>query len=118
MRFIIGVILIIILSAVAEYYMPWWTIAIACFAVSFFSGQRPGRAFLMGFTGIAIFWLAVALMHDIANQHILSTKMAALFHLPNYALFICVTVFIGGLVGGLSAWSGALLIPKPQTPNP
>ena len=113
MRFIIAVILIIILSVVAEYYMPWWTIAVVCFIVSFFSGLRPGKSFLMGFVGIAVFWLVVALMHDIANEHILSTRMAALFHLPNYTLFICVTVLIGGLVGGLSAWAAALLNPKP-----
>ena len=109
MRFIIAVILVIILSAAAEYYMPWWTIAVVCFVVSLFSGFRPGRGFLLGFTGIILFWLGIILMHDIANAHILSTRMAALFHLPNYGLFICVTALVGGLVGGLSGWAAALL---------
>jgi hypothetical protein len=111
MRFLLGMILMIILSAVAEYYLPWWTIAVVCFVVALFSGQGAGKAFLMGFCGIAIFWLAMALLHDIPNEHILSARMAALFKLPNYALFICVTVLIGGLVGGLSAWAGALIAP-------
>ena len=108
MRFLLGMILIIILSAVAEYYLPWWTIAVVCFIVSFFAGLRPGRSFLMGFMGIAIFWLGASMMHDIANAHILSQKMATLFHLPNYGLFIGVTVLIGGLVGGLAAWAASL----------
>ncbi|MFI5196279.1 MAG: hypothetical protein ACHQD8_04250 [Chitinophagales bacterium] len=108
MRFIIAVILIVILSAVAEYYLPWWTIAVVCFIVSFFAGLRPRMSFLMGFLGIAIFWFGAAMMHDVVNAHILSQKMAVLFHLPNYGLFIGVTVLIGGLVGGLSAWAASL----------
>ena len=62
--------------------------------------------------GIGLFWLTACIIHDSANGHILSARMAALFHLPNYVMFIVVTVFIGGLVGGLSAWAGALIRPK------
>jgi hypothetical protein len=112
MRFFVAIILIAILSAVAEYFLPWWTIAVVSFLVSLFAGFRPGRSFLLGFIGVGICWLVVALMHDIANQHILSTRMAALFHLPNYVLFIVVTVFLGALIGGLSACVGALFSPK------
>ena len=112
MRFLLSVILIILLSALAEYFLPWWSVAVVAFLVSAFIAQKPGKAFLAGFSGIAIFWLLACLVKDMANDHILSTRMAALFHLPNYGLFIVVTVFIGGLVGGLAAWSGALLRPK------
>jgi hypothetical protein len=59
--------------------------------------------------GIGLLWLGWALWADMANDHILSSKMAALFKLPNYILFIVVTVFVGALVGGLSALSGALV---------
>jgi hypothetical protein len=109
MKFIWSVILVAILSAVAEWFFPWWSIAIVCFAVAFMSRQAGGRAFGMGFLGIGLLWLAVALVHDIPNQHILSTRMAALFKLPHYGLFLLVTVLIGGLIGGISAWSGALI---------
>lgn len=115
MKFFLGLILIALLSAVGAYYLPWWVIAVVCFVVSLIMAQKPGRSFLMGFLGIAIFWLDAAMMHDAPNQHILSRKMAVLFHLPNYVLFVCVTVLIGGLVGGFSAWAGALLR---RTPNP
>jgi hypothetical protein len=111
MRFLIAVILITILSALAEYFLPWWSMAIVSFLVSLFAGFRPGRSFLLGFVGVGLCWLVTALMHDMANQHILSTRMAALFHLPNYLLFIVVTVFLGGLIGGLSACAGALFSP-------
>ena len=112
MRFLLSVILIALLSAAAEYYCPWWMVAIAAFVVSAFIRQKPGAAFLAGFSGIGLFWLTACVIHDCANGHILSTRMAALFHLPNYSLFIAVTVLVGGLVGGLSAWAGALVRPK------
>ncbi len=111
MKFLLSVILIALLSAGAEVLMPWWAIAIVAFLVSLFIEQKAGKSFLAGFLGIVIFWLVAALVHDGANDHILSTKMAVLFHLPNYGMFICVTALIGGLVGGLSAWAGAFIRP-------
>ena len=112
MKFIMSVILMMLLVAAAEYFFPWWTMAVASFIVSAFVRQKPGRAFLMGFLGIALFWFMACMLHDGVNNHILSTRMAALFHLPDYTLFIAVTVLIGGLVGGLSAWAGALIRPQ------
>ncbi len=112
MRFFLSVIMVAILSAGAEYFLTWWSIAVVCFLVALFVKQSAGSAFLMGFSGIAIFWLTDILLHDMANQHILSTRMANLFHLPNYGLFILVCVFIGALVGGLAACTGALLKPR------
>lgn len=115
MKFLLSVISIALLSAAAEYFLPWWTIAVVSFSVSLLAAQKPSRAFLMGFCGIALFWLTAALLHDISNEHILSTRMAMLFKLPSYPMFICVTVIVGGLLGGLSAWSGALFRRKKST---
>ena len=112
MRFLLSVILIALLSWIAEYFFPWWSIAVVSFIVAAFISQKPGKSFLSGFCGVAVFWLAACLMHDMANDHILSMRMAALFHLPNYGLFTVVTVLLGGLVGGLSALAGALIRPR------
>ena len=107
MRFLAGVILIAVLSAVAEYFLPWWSIAIVAFLVSLFMGYKPGRSFMAGFSGVGLMWLVAALWHDGANHHILSTRMAGLFHLPAYGLFIFVTVLIGTLLGGLASLSAS-----------
>jgi hypothetical protein len=113
MKFLITIILIAVCSAVAEYFLPWWTIAIVAFMVAIAMPLKPGKAFLSGFVGIALFWLCAALMKDIPNEHILSSRMAVLFFKkPNYDLFILVTVLVGGLVGGMAAWSGALIRSK------
>lgn len=112
MRFFAAVISIFLFSAIAEWFLPWWMVAVVAFIVAFVITLKPGKAFLAGFAGVAICWLTAALVRDVPNDHILSTRMAALFHLPGYTLFIVVTIFIGGLVGGLAAWAGALLNKK------
>lgn len=112
MKFLVTVILIALLCFAAEWLLPWWSIAVVTFVISHFAGHRPGRSFWSGFSSVGLCWLIAALWRDIPNNHILSTRMAALFHLPDYMLFIVVTVFVGALIGGLSAWAGALLAAK------
>ena len=109
MRLLTGILAIAVLGALVSLYLPWWMVAVVSFIVSFIVHLKKGKAFLLGFFGVAVCWLAVILKADIANEHILSTKMAMLFSLPDYRLFILVNVLLGGLVGGLAAWSGAAL---------
>ncbi|MCW3124015.1 MAG: hypothetical protein JWQ38_3507 [Flavipsychrobacter sp.] len=111
MKFILQIILIAILSAAVEFILPWWSVAVVAFIVTLVMGGKGGRGFLAGFLGVGLCWLVVALCHDVANEHILSARMAVLFKLPNYGMFMVVTVFIGGLIGGLAGWAGALLKP-------
>ena len=106
MKFIAGVILIAAFSAIAEYFLPWWSVGIVAFLISLLMGFRPGRSFGMGFLGIAFLWLVFALWHDTANQHILSTRMGGLFHLPAYG-FMSVTILVGALIGGLASLSAS-----------
>ena len=112
MRFILSVLGIALISGIVALYLPWWSCTVVCFIVSIFLKQGGGKSFLMGFTGVGMLWFVSAMLHDTANAHILSARMAILFKLPNYQLFMVVTVIIGCLVGGLAAWSGALLRPK------
>ena len=109
MKVIAGIISIALLSAIAEQFLPWWMIAVIPFITGIVMHSNGKRSFLAGFVGIAIFWLVAALMKDLPNEHILSGRMASVFGLPNYGLFLCVVVLVGGLIGGLSAWAGGLL---------
>lgn len=109
MRMFISILLTVFVAGVATFSLPWWMVSVVSFLVSALIQQKPGRSFLTGFLAIAILWLGYALYKDIPNQHILSARMAQLFSLPGYGLYILILVLIGGLVGGISAWSGALL---------
>jgi hypothetical protein len=108
MRFVIAILLTALLAGITTWLLPWWMIAVSAFIVMLIISVKPAGGFFAGFLGIALLWLIVVMMKDMSNAHILSGRMVKLFGLPNAALFIAVTVFLGGLVGGLSGWSGAL----------
>ncbi len=107
MRLLIAILVIAVVAGLATYIFPWWTAAIVAFVVAMAFRLNAGKAFCAGFFGVAFLWLAVALVKDNANEHILSGRMAELFQLPSYILYIVVASVIGGLVGGLAGWSGA-----------
>lgn len=87
--------------------LPWWSFVFSSFIVGVAIHQKPGIAFLAGFSGLFILWTLLAVLKDTANEHILSTKVAHLFPLGgSYWLLITITGFIGGLVSGLAATAG------------
>lgn len=109
MRLLASILLIALVSFIATSFLPWWMIAVVCFLVTFFFRLNSGKAFLAGFAGIFLLWLLVALFKDMANNHILSSRMAQLLSLPSPLLFLLISAVIGGIVGGLAAWSGAVV---------
>jgi hypothetical protein len=86
--------------------LPWWAIAIIAFIAALYAGKTNTQAFWSGFGAIVIVWVTLALFKSIPNDHVLATRVAHLFHLPNWILLLAATALIGGLVGGLSSLSG------------
>ena len=109
MRFLIALVSTALLALLITWFFPWWTLAIICALSGFLWRFRPGTAFLCGFLSIALLWTAVALWRSAANDYLLLGKMAQLFQLPVPWMYIAVSAVLGGLLGGLAAWSGALL---------
>lgn len=103
MKRLLTILLIALLAGIATWFLPWWMIAVVPFLVVVF--LKTPRPFWIGFFGIALLWLVWILWKDIPNEHILSVRMAKVFSLPNYTLLIIVNVLIGGLIGGLAAYS-------------
>lgn len=109
MRFLLSILTTAVLCFFAQQLLPWWSAGAVAFLVALFAGLRPGKGFLMGFAGVGLCWLSVVAIKDAANQHILSGKMAAIFHLPGHVPLLLITAFIGALTGGLFAWAGATI---------
>lgn len=109
MKLIVYIAVTALLAALATWFLPWWMMAVVAFGMAIVAGFCPGRSFLLGFCSISVMWLSVALWRDNANGHILSGRMAQLFHVPGTPAFLAVTVLIGGLVGGLASWAGGLV---------
>lgn len=102
-------LIILILSFISSYILPWWAAAAIAFFAALFVGKTSGKAFLSGFGAIFILWVILALMKSIPNDNVLASRVIQLFPLPNqWVLLLLITALIGGLVGGMAALSGVL----------
>lgn len=99
-------ILIAILAWILGLFLPWWSLAIPCLLLGSWLGKKSGASFLAGFLGIGILWFIQTLTIHIANDGILTTRVAELFSLQYPLLVILVTLLIGGLAGGFSTLTG------------
>jgi hypothetical protein len=109
-KFCVTTGLIALLSFVLCLFAPWWTIALAAFAVSALIPQRPLLAFLSGFAALFLLWGLLALVADLRNEGILSSRVAAVLPLGGSSIAILlVTAFVGALVGGGGSLTAAFL---------
>lgn len=109
MKFLVSVLLTALLAFALGLYLPWWSIAIAAFAVAVFIHLKPGYSFLSGLVALFLLWGIMAWAKSAANQHILADKMSVLvLKTENSMALVLVTALIGAVVGGLAALSGSL----------
>jgi hypothetical protein len=108
-------IAILLLTALAGYAvclyssMPWWSFAVTSFLIALLIPMKPWQSWLAGFLGLFLLWLGLAWYIDMANQGILSVRIARLLPLNgNRYLLLLVTGFAGGLISSMAALSGSL----------
>ena len=106
MKFIIQLILTLIIGYIAEHLFPWWSIAIGAFFISLLLLNSQFVSFMSGFTATSFLWMMKAAIVDVHTNSILSLKIAPIFHLTHPTSLVLLTGLIGGMIGGLSAWSG------------
>ena len=106
MKFLLGIVGIMILGYILQFVTPWWGIALASMLISFTLNKNYWISFLVGFIAVFLLWGGLALIKDMANESLLSAQVGDLLQgLPGIAL-ILLTGIIGGLVGGLSGMVG------------
>jgi hypothetical protein len=95
-------------TLLAQLFLPWWTAAVVPFAVAFWLAQSPAEAFGKGTLAVSLLWLFASWYSHFSSAGILTTQVANVLPLKgNSGLLIALTAVLGGLVGGLGAWSGA-----------
>jgi hypothetical protein len=108
-RFITVMVLMAVASFIAIMCTFWWIPMPIAFILILLLPMKSARAFLSTALGTAITYIILSIKADMANQHILSTKMATLFHMPSFAAMIVLTALIGFITAGLGGWCGATL---------
>lgn len=118
MKLIAAILLTALSAFVAGLWLPWWSVSLAAFLVAALVHQRPLRALLAGFLGIFLLWGGLALWIDLANNHLLSQKIAAILKLGSSSFpLVLITGIIGGLVGGVAALAGSFFRQSPPVPE-
>lgn len=103
----IPILLIALLSLLAQLVLPWWSIAFVAFAFCFGRPQRGGQAFLYSFLGVGLVWLGYALLQHLQSGGILTSRMGEVLKLPPNALYLLMlTPVLGGLVAGFAGLAG------------
>ena len=103
----IQIILIAVLSLLAQLVLPWWSLAIIAFLVCLWRSSSAGQSFFAGFYGVALVWLVYAFILHSRTDGIFTGRMGELlFKTNNASLPVIVTAIVGGLVGGLAGLSG------------
>jgi len=106
MKFYLKIILIALIVYFGGPYFGWWWIVISAFIGGGLIKTSGTRSFFAGAFGVGIVWLWLTLKVDISTGSILTQKIAELFGLGHQGFIIGIAVFIGCIIGALSAWTG------------
>lgn len=113
MKFILQIFGIVVLAHMFEIFLPWYSIALAAFIMGYIFKSKGN--FIAGFLGIAMLWLFKAWLMDSASTTDLADRVAHIFSLDGKKWLFLLTAVVGGLVGGFSALTGALLKGKKRS---
>ena len=104
-------ILIIVLSAIAESFFPWWSITIVAFAVGFAIPLKREASWFAGVFAIFLLWLFYAMFLSYSNHDILAARVAEVLHpITGGKIFrlYFLTAAVGSLTAGFASLSGRL----------
>ncbi|MEO6167206.1 MAG: hypothetical protein ABIO46_13650 [Chitinophagales bacterium] len=99
-------LLIALLSALLQLWLPWWSMMTAAILLSFFLGKNFRHAFFAGFFACGMVWLIYALAISFTAGNLMTDRIAVLFSLPASALLWLVSFLVAAIGGGIGAWLG------------
>ena len=116
MKFILSIVLVALVAYAIGIYgnLPWWSFVVTNLIIAIALPIKPLQSFIAGALGVGALWAGLAFGIDIANNHILSTKVAQILPLGgSYIALIAVTALMGALLGGLASLTGSF-VRKPE----
>lgn len=115
-KFLATLLLVGILTWCAYLYADvtqWWVFAIGAFIAGLAIPQKAFSAFSAGFLSVFLLWAFFIWQIDVANNGLLSGKMANILPLNGSSVaLMLLSAGIGGITSGLAAVTGTLLRKK------
>jgi len=116
MKFILSIVLVALVTYAIGIYgnLPWWSFVVTNLIIAIALPIKPLQSFIAGALGVGALWAGLAFGIDLANNHILSSKVAQILPLGgSYIALIAVTAIVGALLGGLASLTGSF-VRKPE----
>ena len=106
--------LIIILSAIGSYFLPWWVIAPICFLLCAWKAENGLKAYGIAAAAITTLWVAYATYLNVSSGGIMVGRIAELFtagspflaKLPKVGFVMTAMTLIGANVAGFAGAAG------------
>lgn len=90
-------------------FLPWWGSVIPALFIAAWMLDKSLAGFMIGFLGSGFAWLVQAGYIHVANQGILTTRIADMMGIGSPLVVLLITFLIGGILGGVSAMTGVLI---------
>jgi hypothetical protein len=111
MKSVLVFLITIVLVALIQWWLPWYSLALPTFIIGFvYHQKKAATAFLIGFLAVFLLWFAMIFIINQNNNSILANRLSLLFFKHQWIfLLMFVNSLIGGLVAGVSMLSGFYL---------
>ena len=100
---------ILFFSWLFTLFLPWWGIIITCLIFGAWLIEGGWQAFLTGFFANGLAWFLQALYIDIANESILSIRIAEMMGVGSHWIILIITFAVAAILGGVATLTGTSL---------
>jgi hypothetical protein len=109
MKTALNYLIIVIATALLQFVMPWWIIALVPFVVYLVRPEKPAIAYAVSLAAVSTVWATYALFLHNATQGSMSNRIAEIFYLPNATMLLTAVSLLSGFVAGFGGSAGALV---------
>ena len=102
-------VLLIVLGAIAQSFLPWFSLGLVAVVLGFGFRQTALQAFITGLVGGFLLWAGYAGYLHFLNEGILGDRMGRLFGGVGGWAIVGITGLLGGLLAGVGCWTGQAL---------
>jgi len=103
-----GFVLVLFFSWLFTLFLPWWGVLIPTLIIGAWLLNGSLTAFLTGFLGTGSAWLIQALYIHVANDGLLSSRIAEMMGVGSPWIVLMITFMVGALAGGFGTLTGYL----------
>ncbi len=104
--FAILIVLMMIVAAIAQLMLPWWSVALVAAIFTAYGATRPSQALLIGSLGIGGLWLLAVLWLHVPSDGVMAGRVAGTLGFESSLWMYAFTFIAGGLSGGLGGICG------------